>query len=152
MMRQHQFRKVELVSITPPDESDAEHERMTRCAEAVLSALGLPFRRVLLSSGDTGFGAAKTFDLEVWLPGQQAWREISSCSNCRDFQARRMNARFRAPDGKSVAFVHTLNGSGVAVGRALIAVMETYQEQDGSIVVPTVLMPYMGGIERIGRA
>jgi seryl-tRNA synthetase len=152
MMRQHQFRKVELVSLTHPDESDAEHERMTRCAEAVLSALGLPFRRVLLSSGDTGFGAAKTFDLEVWLPGQQAWREISSCSNCRDFQARRMNARFRAPNGKSVAFVHTLNGSGVAVGRALIAVMETYQEQDGSIVVPTVLMPYMGGIERIGRA
>ncbi len=152
MLRQHQFRKVELVSITHPDESAAEHERMTRCAEAVLSRLGLTFRRVLLCAGDTGFSAAKTYDLEVWLPGQGAWREISSCSNCRDFQARRMNARFRAPDGKSLAFVHTLNGSGVAVGRALIAVMETYQQEDGSIAVPPALVPYMGGMERIGRA
>ncbi|MBV9653972.1 MAG: serine--tRNA ligase [Acetobacteraceae bacterium] len=151
MLRQHQFRKVELISITQPDESAAEHERMTQCAETVLSRLGLTFRRVLLCAGDTGFSAAKTYDLEVWLPGQGAWREISSCSNCRDFQARRMNARFRAPDGKSLGFVHTLNGSGVAVGRALIAVMETYQEADGSIAVPPVLLPYMGGMERIAR-
>ena len=136
MLRQHQFRKVELVSIVHPDHSAAEHERMTRCAEKVLTLLEVPFRRVVLSSGDTGFGAAKTFDLEVWLPGQQAWREISSCSNCRDFQARRMNARFRSADGKTVAHVHTLNGSGVAVGRALIAVMENHQQADGSILIP----------------
>jgi len=145
MLRQHQFRKVEMVSITHPDRSDAEHERMTHCAEEVLRRLEVPFRRVVLSSGDTGFGAAKTFDLEVWLPGQQAWREISSCSNTRGFQARRMNARFRAADGKGVAHVHTLNGSGVAVGRALIAVMENHQQGDGSIRVPEVLWPYMGG-------
>jgi len=145
MLRQHQFRKVEMVSITHPDRSDEEHERMTRCAEEVLRRLEVPFRRVVLSSGDTGFGAAKTFDLEVWLPGQQAWREISSCSNTRGFQARRMNARFRAADGKGVAHVHTLNGSGVAVGRALIAVMENHQQGDGSIRVPEVLWPYMGG-------
>ena len=145
MLRQHQFRKVEMVSITHPDGSDEEHERMTRCAEEVLRRLEVPFRRVVLSSGDTGFGAAKTFDLEVWLPGQQAWREISSCSNTRGFQARRMNARFRASDGKGVAHVHTLNGSGVAVGRALIAVMENHQQGDGSIRVPEVLWPYMGG-------
>ena len=145
MLRQHQFRKVEMVSITHPDGSDEEHERMTRCAEEVLRRLEVPFRRVMLSSGDTGFGAAKTFDLEVWLPGQQAWREISSCSNTRAFQARRMNARFRAADGKGVAHVHTLNGSGVAVGRALIAVMENHQQGDGSIRVPEVLWPYMGG-------
>ncbi len=145
MLRQHQFRKVEMVSITHPDRSAEEHERMTRCAERVLTLLEVPFRRVVLSSGDTGFGAAKTFDLEVWLPGQQAWREISSCSNCRDFQARRMNARFRAADGKTVAYVHTLNGSGIAVGRALIAVMENCQQADGSILVPEVLWPYMGG-------
>lgn len=152
MMRQHQFRKVELVSIAHPAESDAEHERMTRCAETVLERLELPYRRVLLCAGDTGFGAAKTFDLEVWLPGQEAFREISSCSTTRAFQARRMNARFRGgPDGKSVGFVHTLNGSGVAVGRALIAVMENYQEDDGGIAVPEVLLPYMGGIARIGR-
>ena len=150
MLRQHQFRKVELVSITHPDESVAEHERMTESAEAVLRLLGVPFRRVLLCAGDTGFGAAKTFDLEVWMPGQQAWREISSCSNTRDFQARRMNARFRSGDGKTVAFVHTLNGSGVAVGRALIAVMENYQQADGSILVPEALRAYMGGMERIG--
>jgi seryl-tRNA synthetase len=152
MLRQHQFRKVELVSICRPDESDAEHERMTRCAETVLERLGLTYRRVVLSAGDTGFGAAKTFDLEVWLPGQQAWREISSCSNCRDFQARRMNARYRAPDGRTVAHVHTLNGSGVAVGRALIAVMETYQQPDGSIEVPEALRPWLGGLARIGAA
>jgi seryl-tRNA synthetase len=153
MLRQHQFRKVELVSIAHPDHSAAEHERMTRCAETVLGMLGLPYRRVLLSSGDTGFGAARTHDLEVWLPGQQMWREISSCSNTRDFQARRMNARFRGgPEGKTVAYVHTLNGSGVAVGRALIAVMENHQQADGSILVPEVLWPYMGGLERIAPA
>ena len=149
MLRQHQFQKVELVSITHPDDSDAEHERMTRCAELVLERLELPYRRLLLCAGDTGFGAAKTFDLEVWLPGQAMWREISSCSTMRAFQARRMNARFRGADGKP-DFVHTLNGSGVAVGRALIAVMETYQQPDGSIRVPAALRPYMGGIERIG--
>ncbi|MBO0799555.1 MAG: serine--tRNA ligase, partial [Blastocatellia bacterium] len=145
MLRQHQFRKVEMVSITHPERSDEEHERMTRCAEKVLTLLQIPFRRVVLSAGDTGFGAAKTYDLEVWLPGQQAWREISSCSNCRDFQARRMNARFRSADGKAVNYLHTLNGSGIAVGRALIAVMENYQQADGSILVPEVLWPYMGG-------
>ena len=148
MLRQHQFRKVELVSICAPEASEAEHERMTGCAEAVLTALGLTFRRVLLCAGDTGFGAARTYDLEVWLPGQGAWREISSCSNCRDFQARRMGARLRGAEG--LGFVHTLNGSGVAVGRALIAVLETYQQADGSIRVPAVLAPYMGGLERIG--
>jgi seryl-tRNA synthetase len=149
MLRQHQFRKVEMVSVVHPDHSVAEQERMTSCAEAVLRLLEVPYRRVVLSSGDTGFGAARTFDLEVWLPGQQAWREISSCSNCTDFQARRMNARFRAADGKGVAYVHTLNGSGVAVGRALIAVMENHQQADGSVLIPTVLWPYMGGVERI---
>ena len=142
MLRQHQFSKVEMVSITRPEDSDAEHERMTRCAEAVLTALGLTWRRMFLCAGDTGFGAARTYDLEVWLPGQKAWREISSCSNCRDFQARRMKSRFKR--GKEMVFVHTLNGSGVAVGRALIAVMETHQQPDGSIVVPEVLRPWMG--------
>jgi seryl-tRNA synthetase len=151
MLRQHQFRKVELVSITHPEQSGEEHERMTVCAETVLSRLGLVFRRVLLCSGDTGFGAAKTYDLEAWLPGQGAWREISSCSNTRDFQARRMNARMRGADGKSAGFLHTLNGSGVALGRALIAVMETYQQEDGGIAVPEVLLPHMGGVARIGR-
>ena len=151
MLRQHQFYKVEMVSVTHPDRSGEEQERMVGCAEAVLRALEVPFRRVLLSSGDTGFGAVKTFDLEVWLPGQQAWREISSCSNCRDFQARRMNARFRPAEGKGVGYVHTLNGSGVAVGRALIAVMENHQQADGSILIPQVLWPYMGGMERIAR-
>ena len=150
MLRQHQFRKVELVSVTHPDHSSAEHERMTACAEAVLEALGLPYRRMLLCAGDTGFGAAKTYDLEVWLPGQKAWREISSCSNTRAFQARRMNARMRGSDGKVAGPVHTLNGSGVAVGRALIAVMETYQTPDGGIDVPDVLRPYMGGVARVG--
>ena len=151
MLRQHQFRKVELVSIAHPDASADEHERMTLCAETVLARLGLTYRRVLLCAGDTGFSAAKTYDLEVWLPGQRAWREISSCSNCRAFQARRMNARFRARDGKTLAHVHTLNGSGVAVGRALIAVMETWQQEGGAIAVPDVLRPYMGGLARIGR-
>ena len=149
MLRQHQFMKVELVSITRPADSDAEHERMTRCAEMVLERLGLPYRRVLLCSGDTGFGAAKTFDLEVWMPGQGAWREISSCSNMRAFQARRMNARCRNAEGKP-EFVHTLNGSALAVGRTMIAVMETYQQLDGSITVPEVLRGYMGGVAVIG--
>ncbi|GBQ33380.1 serine--tRNA ligase [Acetobacter fabarum] len=149
MLRQHQFEKVEMVSVTTPEESDAEHERMTRCAEVVLEKLNIPYRRMLLCAGDTGFGAAKTFDLEAWLPGQDAWREISSCSNTRDFQARRMNARYRAQAGGAPAFVHTLNGSGLAVGRTLIAVMENYQNEDGSITVPEVLRPYMGGVERI---
>ena len=148
MLRQHQFRKVELVSITRPQDSEAEHERMTRCAETVLERLGLPYRRMLLCAGDTGFGAAKTHDLEVWLPGQGTYREISSCSNTRAFQARRMNARYRPAEGKP-EFVHSLNGSGVAVGRALIAVMETYQQPDGSIAVPDVLRPYMAGLDRI---
>lgn len=152
MMRQHQFRKVEMVSITQPEASADEHEHMTRCAETVLERLELPYRRVVLCAGDTGFGAAKTFDLEVWLPGQAAWREISSCSNMREFQARRMNARFRAADAKTLGFAHTLNGSGLAVGRALIAVMENYQQANGSIRVPAALLPYMGGLERIAAA
>ncbi len=151
MLRQHQFRKCEMVTIAVPDDSDAEHERMTVCAEAVLDALALTWRRVLLCSGDTGFGSAKTYDLEVWLPGQAAWREISSCSNMRAFQARRMNARFRAADGKTLGFVHTLNGSGVAVGRALIAVMETHQQADGSVAVPERLRPYLGGMEVVRK-
>nr|WP_294525588.1 serine--tRNA ligase [uncultured Rhodopila sp.] len=150
MLRQHQFRKVELVSITHPDQSVEEHERMTRCAETVLERLELPYRRMLLCSGDTGFASTRTHDLEVWLPGQQMFREISSCSNCKDFQARRMNARFRGgADGKTVSHVDTLNGSGIAVGRALIAVMENYQQADGSIAVPEVLRPYLGGAEYI---
>ena len=149
MIRQHQFEKVELVAIARPEDSDAEHERMTRCAEVVLERLGLPYRRVLLCAGDMGFSARKTYDLEVWLPSQQAYREISSCSNCGDFQARRMQARWRNPDTGKPELVHTLNGSGVAVGRALIAVMENGQNADGSIDVPEVLRPYMGGITRI---
>ena len=150
MLRQHQFSKVEMVSITTPEESEAEHERMTRCAERVLTELGLVWRRIVLCAGDTGFSAAKTYDLEVWLPGQGAWREISSCSNCRDFQARRMNARYRPKEGKGTAFVHTLNGSGLAVGRALIAVLETHQQADGRVRVPQVLAPWMGGVTHIG--
>ena len=149
MIRQHQFEKVELVSIAKPDESDAEHERMTRCAETVLEKLGLPYRKVLLCSGDMGFSARKTYDLEVWLPSQNTYREISSCSNCGDFQARRMQARWRNPATSKPELVHTLNGSGVAVGRALIAVMENYQNADGSITVPEALRGYMGGAERI---
>jgi seryl-tRNA synthetase len=152
MLRQHQFTKVEMVSITHPDASEAEHERMTRCAEVVLEQLGLPYRRMLLCAGDTGFSAAKTYDLEVWLPGQGMYREISSCSTTRAFQARRMNARFRETDGKTLGFVHTLNGSGVAVGRALIAVLENYQNEDGSVNVPEVLFPYMGGLKIIEKA
>jgi seryl-tRNA synthetase len=149
MLRQHQFTKVELVSIVHPEASEAEHERMTACAEAVLEKLELPYRRMLLCAGDTGFSAAKTYDLEVWLPGQEMYREISSCSNTRAFQARRMNARYREADGKAPGFVHTLNGSGVAVGRALIAVLENYQNEDGSVTIPAVLRPYMGGLERL---
>ncbi len=149
MIRQHQFEKVELVAICKPDDSDAEHERMTRCAEVVLEKLGLPYRRMLLCSGDMGFAATKTHDLEVWLPSQDTWREISSVSNCGDFQARRMQARWRNPDTGKPELVHTLNGSGVAIGRALIAVMENYQNADGTIDVPEVLRPYMGGVGRI---
>lgn len=149
MIRQHQFEKVELVSIARPDESDAEHERMTRAAEVVLEKLGLPYRRMLLCTGDMGFSARKTYDLEVWLPSQDTYREISSCSNCGDFQARRMQARWRNPATGKPEPLHTLNGSGTAVGRALIAVMENYQNADGSITVPDVLRPYMGGAERI---
>jgi seryl-tRNA synthetase len=149
MIRQHQFDKVELVSITTPEQSRAEHERMTACAEEVLKRLGLPYRVVTLCSGDTGFAAAKTWDIEVWLPGQGRWREISSCSNCTDFQARRMNARYRPGDDGRPRFVHTLNGSGVAVGRALVAILENYQEADGSVLVPEVLHPWMGGLTRL---
>ena len=149
MIRQHQFEKVELVTISKPSESWAEHERMTRCAEVVLEKLELPYRRVLLCTGDMGFAAAKTYDLEVWLPSQNTYREISSCSNCTDFQARRMQARWRNPETGKPELVHTLNGSGVAVGRALIAVMENYQNADGSIAVPEALRGYMGGAERI---
>lgn len=149
MIRQHQFEKVELVTLATPEQSPAEHERMTRAAEVVLEKLGLPYRRVLLCTGDMGFSATKTYDLEVWLPSQGTYREISSCSNCGDFQARRMQARFRNPASGKPELLHTLNGSGVAVGRALIAVMENYQQADGSIVVPEVLRPYLGGTERI---
>ncbi len=150
MIRQHQFEKVELVSVCRPEESAAEHERMTRCAEVVLETLGLPYRKMLLCSGDMGFSASKTYDLEVWLPSQQTYREISSCSNCGDFQARRMQARWRNPATGKPELLHTLNGSGTAVGRAMIAVMENYQNADGSISVPQALQPYMGGVERIG--
>lgn len=149
MLRQHQFDKVEMVSVVHPDKSDDELERMTSCAEDVLKKLGLHYRVVVLCTGDMGFGARKTYDIEVWLPGQDAYREISSCSTCGDFQARRMNGRFRSAETKKPAFVHTLNGSGVAVGRCLIAVMENYQQADGSVTVPEVLRPYMGGKESI---
>ena len=149
MIRMHQFSKVELVSITTPEQSDAEHERMTACAEEILKRLGLPFRTMVLSTGDMGFAARKTYDIEVWLPGQNAYREISSCSNCGDFQARRMDARYRPADGKGTHFVHTLNGSGLAVGRTLIAVLENYQQADGSVAIPDVLQPYMGGLDVI---
>jgi seryl-tRNA synthetase len=149
MIRQHQFEKVELVSIATPEQSLAEHERMTGCAEEVLKRLGLHFRTIVLCTGDMGFASQKTYDIEVWLPGQGRFREISSCSVCGDFQARRMNARCKAADAKSTRFVHTLNGSGVAVGRALVAVLENYQNSDGSVTVPEVLKPYMGGLTRI---
>jgi seryl-tRNA synthetase len=151
MLRQHQFNKVELVSITTPETSRDEHERMLACAETVLKKLGLHFRTMVLCTGDMGFASQKTYDIEVWLPGQNSYREISSCSVCGDFQARRMDARFRAPGDKATRFVHTLNGSGVAVGRCLIAVMENYQNADGSITVPDVLRPYMAGLTRIER-
>ncbi len=150
LIRQHQFYKVEMVSITRPEDSDAEHERMTACAEAILRKLELPFRRLLLCKGDMGFGARKTFDLEVWLPSQGTYREISSCSNCGDFQARRMDARFKRDGEKKTEFVHTLNGSGLAVGRTLVAVMENYQDGDGRIAVPAALLPYMGGVTHVG--
>jgi seryl-tRNA synthetase len=150
MIRQHQFNKVELVSIAHPDRSEEEHERMTRAAEEVLKRLGLAYRVMLLCAGDMGFAARKTYDLEVWLPGQNTYREISSCSNCGEFQARRMKARFRPKEGKGVRFVHTLNGSGLAVGRTLVAVLENYQRADGTVAVPDALKPYMGGREVIG--
>ncbi|NJC42161.1 seryl-tRNA synthetase [Brevundimonas alba] len=150
LIRQHQFHKVELVSITQPEDSEAEHERMVRCAETVLERLGLPYRRMLLCKGDMGFSARKTFDLEVWLPSQGTYREISSCSNCGDFQARRMDARFKRAGEKKTEFVHTLNGSGLAVGRTLVAIMENYQEPDGRIAVPDALLPYMGGVTHVG--
>ncbi len=149
MLRQHQFNKVELVSITSPEQSAEEHERMLACAETVLKKLDLGYRVMTLCTGDMGFASQKTYDIEVWVPGQKTFREISSCSVCGDFQARRMNARYRQKDGKGVAYVHTLNGSGVAVGRALIAVMENYQNADGSVTIPSVLQPYMGGLTRI---
>jgi seryl-tRNA synthetase len=151
MIRQHQFSKVELVSITKPEDSAAEHERMLTCAEEVLKRLGLHYRVVLLCAGDTGFGAKKTYDLEVWLPGQNAFREISSCSNTGDFQARRMKARFRRKDAKETEFVHTLNGSGLAVGRTLVAILENYQQPDGSIRIPDALVGYMGGLKEITK-
>jgi seryl-tRNA synthetase len=149
MIRQHQFWKVELVSVTAPDQSEAEHERLVGCAETILKRLELPFRTIMLCAGDTGATARKTYDLEVWLPAQNTYREISSCSNCGDFQARRMNARYRNKD--SIDYVHTLNGSGVAVGRALIAALENYQNPDGSISIPDALKPYMNGLERIAK-
>jgi seryl-tRNA synthetase len=152
MLRQHQFPKVELVSIVHPDASEDEHERMTSCAEEVLKRLGLYYRVVSLSTGDLGFSARKTYDIEVWLPGQDRFREISSCSNCGDFQARRMRAKFRQEERKGTEFVHTLNGSGLAVGRALIAVLENYQQSDGSVIIPKVLRPYMGGMEVVSPA
>jgi seryl-tRNA synthetase len=150
MIRQHQFEKVELVSIAHPENSEAEHERMTACAEEVLKRLGLAYRVMLLCAGDMGFASRKTYDIEVWLPGQQSYREISSCSNCGDFQARRMKARFRAKGEKGTRFVHTLNGSGLAVGRTLVAVLENYQQGNGTVSVPDALRPYMGGLEVIG--
>jgi seryl-tRNA synthetase len=152
MLRQHQFTKCELVSITTPDKSAEEHERMLACAEEVLKRLELPFRTMVLCTGDMGFASAKTYDIEVFVPGQATYREISSCSVCNDFQARRMNARYRPKDEKGTRFLHTLNGSGVAVGRALIAVLENYQQPDGSVAIPSVLQPYMGGLTSLGGA
>lgn len=149
LIRQHQFDKVEMVSIVAPDASEAEHERMTGCAEAMLDALGLAYRRMKLCTGDMGFTAARTYDLEVWLPGQDRYREISSCSTCTDFQARRMNARYRPEGEKATRFVHTLNGSALAVGRTLVAIIENYQQADGSVAVPDVLRPYLGGADRL---
>ena len=151
-IRQHQFWKVELVSIVRPEDSDAELERKTRAAEKILEALDLPYRKMLLCAGDMGFAARKTYDLEVWLPGQNAYREISSCSNCGDFQARRMNTRFRREDAKANEFVHTLNGSGLAVGRTLVAILENYQQADGGVDIPAALLPYMGGLTKLTPA
>ena len=151
MIRQHQFSKVELVSITTPEQSAAEHERMTACAEEVLKRLGLAYRTMLLCTGDMGFAARKTYDIEVWLPGQNTYREISSCSVCGDFQARRMNARYRPKGAKDTRFLHTLNGSGLAVGRTLIAILENYQQADGSVAIPDALVPYMGGVTKIEK-
>ena len=150
LIRQHQFEKVELVKLSLPENSDEEHEKLTANAERILQLLGLPYRTVILSTGDMGFGARKTYDIEVWLPSQQTYREISSCSNCGDFQARRMNLRFRRAGGAKPEFVHTLNGSGLAVGRTWIAVIENYQQADGSILIPEILHPYMNGVEKIG--
>jgi seryl-tRNA synthetase len=160
MIRQHQFSKVELVSITTPEDSLAEHERMTSCAEEVLKRLGLAYRTMLLCTGDMGFASQKTYDIEVWLPGQNTYREISSCSVCGDFQARRMGARYRpkgskdlgSGSGAGVRYVHTLNGSGLAVGRTLVAILENYQQADGSVVIPEELRKYMGGLQRIAKA
>ena len=152
MIRQHQFSKVELVSITTPEQSNAEHERMTEAAETVLKRLGLAYRTMLLCTGDMGFASQKTYDIEVWLPGQDTYREISSCSVCGDFQARRMNARYRPKGAKDTRFVHTLNGSGLAVGRTLVAILENYQQLDGSVAIPDALVPYMGGMTRIEKA
>ena len=149
MIRQHQFSKVELVSITKPEESEAEHERMLAAAENILQKLGLHYRVMLLCTGDMGFGAIKTYDLEVWLPGQDAYREISSVSNCGAFQARRMKARFKREGEKQTEFMHTLNGSGLAVGRTMVALLENYQQEDGTIIIPDILRPYMGGLEKI---
>ena len=151
MIRQHQFVKCELVSVTTPETSAEEHERMLVSAENVLKRLDLPFRTMMLCTGDMGFASAKTYDIEVWLPGQGTYREISSCSVCTDFQARRMGARYRPADGKGPRFVHTLNGSGLAVGRTMVAILENYQNHDGTIAVPTALQPYMGGVTRIER-
>ena len=151
MIRQHQFSKVELVSITTPEQSLAEHERMTECAETILKRLGLAYRTIVLCTGDMGFASQKTYDVEVWLPGQNTYREISSCSVCGDFQARRMNARYRVKGSKDIRYVHTLNGSGLAVGRTLIAILENYQQTDGSVTIPEALRPYMGGKEKIGK-
>ena len=150
LIRQHQFEKVELVKLSMPENSDEEHEKLTADAERILQLLGLPYRTVVLSTGDMGFGAKKTYDIEVWLPSQETYREISSCSNCGDFQARRMNLRFRRAGGSKPEFAHTLNGSGLAVGRTWIAILENYQQKDGSIVIPEILQPYMNGIEKIG--
>jgi seryl-tRNA synthetase len=151
MIRQHQFSKVELVSVVAPDKSEEEHERMTACAEEILKRLGLHYRVMLLCTGDMGFCSKKTYDLEVWLPAQNTFREISSCSNCGDFQARRMKARSKAKGAKETEFVHTLNGSGLAIGRTMVAILENYQQEDGSITVPQALRPYMGGVEAIGK-
>ena len=150
MIRQHQFSKVELVSIAHPDRSAEEHERMTDCAETVLKRLGLPYRTVVLCTGDMGFAATKTYDIEVWLPGQGRYREISSCSNCGEFQARRMDARIKKSGDKGTRLAHTLNGSGLAVGRTLVAIMENYQDESGRIAVPQALQPYMRGVTHIG--